>query len=66
MMATWICQCGHYFGQETQDKGQLEPFWRKMLRIDVCGDDCFALMKPARGYELRLSVGLLLRGMPIR
>jgi hypothetical protein len=38
----------------------------KVLRIDVGGDDCFALMKPDLGYEPDLSVGLLLQGMPIR
>jgi len=51
---------------ETEDTGHLEPFWRKVLRIDVGGDDCFALMKPDLGYESDLSVGLLLQGMPIR
>jgi len=52
--------------QETKDTGKWEQFWRRVLRIDVGWDNCFALMKPARGYELCLSVGLLLRGVPIR
>jgi len=30
--------------QETQDTSQWEPSWRKVLRIDVGGDDCFALI----------------------